>query len=70
MESKIEKLVDYLRADGHDDDAEALIVVDHLMREYAFSHEPMEENAKIFSQLLQDLVADWMGGERCRSVTR
>jgi hypothetical protein len=59
--NKLEKLVDYLRVDGHSEDAEALIVVDHLMREYAFSDEPMEENAKNFSQLLQDLVTDWMG---------
>ena len=62
--NKLEKLVDYLRADGHGDDAEALIAVDHLMREYAFSDEPMEENAKNFSQLLQDLVTDWMGQTR------
>jgi polyhydroxyalkanoate synthesis regulator phasin len=59
--NKLEKLVDYLRVDGHSEDAEALIVVDHLMREYAFSDEPMEENAKNFSQLLQDLVTDWTG---------
>jgi hypothetical protein len=49
-----------LNADAHGDEAEALKLVDVLMREYAFTRHPLTKDAEQFSDDLRHLVADWM----------
>ena len=58
----LQKLVEMLDADGHDDAARGLIEVDHLMREYAFSRDLLTERASELGLDLRRLVADWIGG--------
>jgi hypothetical protein len=58
----LQKLVALLDADGHADAALSLIEADHLMREYAFSRDPLTEKASEPGMYLRRLVADWIGG--------
>ena len=60
----LQKLVEMLDADGHDDAARGLIEVDQLMREYAFSRDLLTERASELGLDLRRLVADWIGGRR------
>ena len=65
----LQKLVEMLDADGHADAALSLIEVDHLMREYAFSRDPLTEKAAELGLGLRLLVADWVGGRAANSTT-
>ena len=56
----LRRLVRRLNADAHGDEAEALKLVDVLMREYAFTRDPLTRDAEQFSGDLRRLVADWM----------
>jgi hypothetical protein len=56
----LRRLVRRLNADEHGDEAEALKLVDVLMREYAFTRHPLTKDAEQFSDDLRRLVADWM----------
>ncbi len=56
----LRRLVRRLNADAHEDEAEALVVVDMLMREYAFTRHQLTKDAEQFSDDLRRLVADWM----------
>jgi len=49
-----------LVADAHGDEAEALKLVDMLMREYAFTRDPLTKDAERFSADLRRLVEEWM----------
>ena len=60
----LQKLVEMLDADGHDDAERGLIEVDRLMREYAFSRDLLTERASELGLDLRRLVADWIGGRR------
>jgi hypothetical protein len=55
----LQKLVAMLDADGHAAAARGLIEVNHLMREYAFSRDPLTEKAAELGMGLRLLVADW-----------
>ena len=56
----LRRLVRRLNADAHGDEAEALKLVDVLMREYAFTRHPLTKDAERFSDDLRRLVSDWM----------
>jgi len=56
----LRRLVRRLTADAHQDEAEALVLVDALMREYAFTRDPLTPDAEQFSDDLRRLVAEWM----------
>jgi hypothetical protein len=56
----LQRLVRRLTADAHEDEAEALKTVDALMREYAFTRDPLTPDAEQFANDLRRLVADWM----------
>jgi hypothetical protein len=48
-----------LRRDGHDDEADGLIAVDHLMREYAYTADPLDAVAEAMAKELRDVVGSW-----------
>lgn len=56
----LRRLVRRLRSDAHDDEAESLILVDVLMREYGFTRDPLTKDAEAFSDDLRALVAEWI----------
>lgn len=56
----LRRLVRRLKADAHGDEAEALKLVDMLMREYGFTRHPLTKDAEQFSDDLRRLVANWM----------
>jgi len=60
MTNTLRRLVRRLNADAHGDEAEALKLVDVLMREYAFTRHPLTKDAEQFSDDLRRLVANWM----------
>ena len=47
------RLVRWLNADAHGDEAEALKLVDMLMREYAFTRRPLTKDTEQFSDDLR-----------------
>jgi len=53
-----------LRNDGHDDDADAIKIVDMLMHEYGFTRDALAHDAVEFSNELRQLVASWISGEK------
>ena len=57
----LRRLVRRLNADAHGDEAEALNLVDMLMREYGFTRHPLTKDAEQFSDDLRRLVAEWIG---------
>ena len=48
-----------LRRDGHDDEADGLVAVDHLMREYAYTADPLDAVAEAMAKELRDVVDSW-----------
>ena len=48
-----------MNADGHEDEAEALRLIDLLMREYAYTRDPLTSDAIAFAGNLRDLVEEW-----------
>ena len=60
MTNTLRRLVRRLNADAHGDEAEALKLVDMLMREYGFTRHPLTKAAEQFSDDLRRLVAEWM----------
>jgi hypothetical protein len=48
-----------LRRDGYDDEADGLIAVDHLMREYAYTGDPLDDVAKAMASELRAVVDSW-----------
>jgi hypothetical protein len=48
-----------LRRDGHDDEANGLVAVDHLMREYAYTDDPLDDVAKAMAAELRAVVESW-----------
>ena len=61
MTNTLRRLVRRLNADAHGDEAEALKLVDVLMREYGFTRHPLTKDAEQFSNDLRRLVAEWIG---------
>lgn len=61
-ESPLDRLALRLDADGHDDEAHALRIVDFLMRAYGFTDDPLTDDAKMFATDLRRLVGSWISG--------
>jgi hypothetical protein len=60
----LDRLVARLNADAHEDEATALKLVDFLMREYGFTHDPLTDDAQGFANDLRGLVAQWISGQK------
>ena len=60
MVRPVEMLIKHFRDTGHDDDADALEIVDFLMCEYAYTFDPMTDDAKALGQSLRDIVGAWL----------
>jgi hypothetical protein len=56
----LNRLVAQCRDWGHDDQARALKLVNFLMIEYAYSPEPMTEDAAQFAHELRTLINSWL----------
>ena len=70
MTNTLRRLVRRLNADAHGDEAEALKLVDVLMREYGFTRHPLTKDAEQFSNDLRRLVAEWIGNPKTEGQTR
>ena len=70
MTNTLRRLVRRLNADAHGDEAEALKLVDVLMREYGFTRHPLTKDAEQFSNDLRRLVAEWIGNPNTRRDAR
>jgi hypothetical protein len=55
----IDKLAEQFKREGHGDEAWALVNVDRLMREYAYTKDPLTKDAEQLGADLRDLVAEW-----------
>lgn len=58
--SPTERLAVRLLLDHHADDAEALMKLDWLMREYLASDEPMTKDAEELKDMLLEIVESWL----------
>jgi hypothetical protein len=56
----LDRLIKQCREWSHEDEVRALILVNLLMIEYAYSPEPMTEEAAQFSHDLRMLVNSWL----------
>ena len=56
----LRRLMRRLNAEAHEDEADALKLVDILMREIGFTRHPLTEEAEQFSDELRSLVAEWI----------
>ncbi|NBT58561.1 hypothetical protein EBT16_07230 [bacterium] len=70
MSEVLKNLVDYLRRNHHKDDAGALIIVDELMRAFAFTSDPLDKESSELSKSMRKLVAEWIVGDQHGSATR
>lgn len=70
MSEVLKNLVDDLRWNHQKEDADALILVDDLMRAYAFTSDSLSKEATKLSLSLRKLVAEWIAGEQHGSATR
>ena len=59
MSHDLDALTATLTASGHKDDAVAAEMIDFLMREYAYTTEPLDEYAIELQRLLLNWVASW-----------
>jgi hypothetical protein len=65
-ESPLSVVLKRLRRDGHDDEADGLVAVDHLMREYAYTDDTLDDVATAMAAELRAVVDSWKaasGGE-------
>jgi hypothetical protein len=60
MNDPLFRLVKRLKDGGHEDEAIGLIDVDFLMKAYAFTDDPLTDDAKSFAKDLRQLVASWI----------
>jgi len=60
LNTPLDRLVKRLNDDGHEDMAVGIADVDFLMKAYAFTDDPLTDDAKSFSRDLRQLVASWI----------
>ena len=59
MSALLDKITVRMNADGHEDEAEALRLIDTLMREYTYTHDLLTPDAETFAADLRGLVDEW-----------
>lgn len=55
----LDVVVKRLRRDGYNDEADGLVAVDHLMREYAYTDDTLDDVAKAMASELRAVVDSW-----------
>jgi hypothetical protein len=63
--SRIDALIKELKTYGQEEDARALKLVDTLMREYAYTEDPLSKDAEDLGISLREVVNEWI---TCRKI--